>query len=58
MNKILLLTLILIAQISYAEQNHDNHSREGSHDISEGNHDISKDKTIDGSRYRLNTKNS
>ena len=56
MNKILLLTLILIAQISYAEQNDDNHSHEGSHDMSEGNHDISKDKKIDESKYKLNTK--
>ena len=49
MNKILLLTLILIFQISYAEKNHDSHSNEG-------NHDMSKDKKIDGSKYKLNTK--
>ena len=56
MNKILLLTLILISQISYAEKNHDSHSNEGSHDMSEGNYDMSKDKKIDGSKYKLNTK--
>ena len=56
MNKILLLTLILISQISYAEKNHDSHSHEGSHDMSEGNYDMSKDKKIDGSKYKLNTK--
>jgi len=49
MNKILLLTLILISQISYAEKNHDSHSNEGSHDMS-------KDKKIDGSKYKINTK--
>ena len=28
MNKILLLTLILISQVSYAEKSHDSHSNE------------------------------
>ena len=56
MNKILLLTLILISQASHAEKNHDSHSNEESHDMSESNHDMSKDKKIDGSKYKLNTK--
>jgi hypothetical protein len=49
MNKILLLTLILISQVSYAEKSHDSHSNDGSHDMS-------KDKKIDGPEYKLNTK--